>query len=153
MSRPAAFREELEEAGLVHVDARVLGFHLVGAERYAQLTRLLLRGLETGEVSGQSSSLSVYQVTAGPYREGQDEAAGRARDYLTAFRGLELVDVTPAIAAQAAQVRARLGGRMERAFQVATALDRGAAVFLTEGSGIRRIAGMGVMDLDDYADL
>jgi hypothetical protein len=64
--------------------------------------------------------------------------------------GLELVPVTSEVAVQAAQVRAQLGGRPERAVQIATALIGGADVYLTEGSGLRRIVGMAVVNLEDY---
>lgn len=150
MSRRARFRERLEAAGRVHVDARVLAVHLLGDERYVGLTRLLFDGLDTGEVEAQTSSVSLYQLLTEPYRRRRDDDARSAADYLTALRGLDLVPVDGDVAHRAAQVRARLGGRPERAFQIATALEGDADVFLARGSGLRRVAGTEVIDLDDY---
>lgn len=151
MSRRARFRERLEAEGLVHVDARVLAHHLLGAERYTPLTRLLFAGVEEGAVSTQTSAVSLYQLLAEPYRRRREEDARRAADWLTALRGLEVVPVSPEIARRAAQVRARLGGRAERALQIATAVEREADVLLVQGSGIRRVAATAVLDLDDFA--
>lgn len=151
MSARARFRERLEDARLVHVDARALALHLLGHPPYPDLTRLLFEGLRAGEIAGQTSSIALYQVLVEPYRRNRDDLAERAGDDLTAFRGLEVVPVGAAIARQAAQVRARLGGSTERALHLATALDAGADLYLTQASGLRRVAGLEILDLDDYA--
>lgn len=151
MSRRARFRDRLEEARLVHLGARPLALHLTGREGYLELTRLLMEGLEDGSVRGQTSAISLYQLLAEPHRTGREEAARRAGDLLTAFRGLEKVPVTAKLARQAAQVRARLGSPTERSLQIATALDAGAELYLDHDSGLRRIAGMEVVDLGDVA--
>lgn len=151
MSRRARFRERLEEAGLVHVAPRPLAVHLLGRDRYVPLTRLLLEVLDGGGVRGQTSTVTFYQLLAEPYRRGRDEDARRAGDRLEALRGLSAVPVSAALARQAARVRARLGGRTERAVQIATALEAGADLYVDLDSGLRRIAGMEVVDLEDYA--
>lgn len=150
MSRQARFRERLEASDRLHVDARVLAHHLVGDERYAELTRLLFGVLRDGDVHAQTSALSLYQLLVEPYRRDRGDDADEALAHLTAFRGLEVVPVTAEVARGAARVRARLGGATERAVQIATALEEGADVFLAQGSGIRRIVGTEVVDLDDY---
>lgn len=153
LSSRARFRERLEGATRVHVGARVLAFHLLAAEGYLALTRLLFAGLEAGSIRGQTSAVTLYQLLVEPHRragsEGED-VPDRAFRLLTTVPGLEIVPVTPRIASQAARVRASLGGRTERALQIATALAAGADLFLTEGTGLRRIAGMEVVNLEDY---
>lgn len=151
MSRRARFRERLEEAALVHVAARPVAAHLVGRERYVELTRLLFGFLEEEGVRAQTSALTLYQVLAEPYRRGRGEEARRVGDHLEAVRGLQTVPVSAELARQAARVRARLGGRTERAVQIATALEAGADLFLDLDSGLRRIAEMEVLDLEDYS--
>ena len=47
-----------------------------------------------------------------------------------------------------AQVRAQIGGRVERSVQLATALSEGADLFLAQRSSLRRVAGMAVESLD-----
>lgn len=150
MSSPSAFRERLEDARLVHLDARVVAYHLLGDGRYLELTRLLFAGLRSGAIRGQSSVISLYQLLVEPFRRGEgDRASGLAR-HLSVVPGLALVPVSARVAVQAAEVRAQLGGKPERAVQIATALDAGADLFLTEDSGLRRVAGTAVMNLEDY---
>jgi predicted nucleic acid-binding protein len=152
VSLRARFTDRLEEARRVHVDARVLAYHLLGRPPYADLARLLLDGVRSGRIAAQTSSLSLYQLLAEPYRTGSGEAAGRVARFVSAFPGLDMVPVGASVARQAAQVQARLGGRPERSIQVATALAGDADLFVTRGSGLRRIAGMEVLDLDDYLE-
>ncbi len=151
MSRRARFRERLEGASLVHVAPRPLAAHLLGRERHLGLTRLLFDVLSEGTVGGQTSAISFYQLLVEPCRSGREEEARRVGDHLGAVRGLEVVPVTAGLAAQAARVRARLGGRTERALQIATALDEGADLYVDLDSGLRRVAGTEVLDLEDYA--
>lgn len=146
----SALQARVEDALKVHIDARVIGYHLTGDPRYGQLTAVLFDGLRSGRVQGQTSAVTLYQLLAEVFRRAEAERAGEIAKALTVHRGLELVPVTERIATQAAQVRAQLGGRSERALQIATALVEGADLFLTEGSGLRRIVGMSVENLDTY---
>ena len=144
-------RELLEDATRVHVDARVIGYHLVADPRYLELTRLLFSGLRSGKIRAQTSAVTLYQVLAELHRQAQPERAREIGKILTIHPGLEVLPVTAEVAEQAAQVRAQLGGRAERALQIATALISGAELYLTEHSGLRRIVGMSVVNLESFA--
>lgn len=148
---PESFAARLEASGRVHVDASVIAFHLMAAPDYLPLTRVLFDLLSAGRVTGQTSAVSLYQILAEPYRRGEARMAEDVQKQLSGCPGLEVVPVTPEIAAQAAQAQAQLGGRIERALQISTAVDRGADLYLTEGSRLRRIAGIPVADLKEFA--
>jgi predicted nucleic acid-binding protein len=150
VTQHSALRERLEAAELVHVDARVFGYHLIEENPYADLTGVVFAGMQAGSVRAQTSSLALYQLLAEVYRHGEDDRAKEIARTLTIHKGLELVPVTADVAVQAAQVIAQLGGRPERAVQIATALAGGAEIFLTQGSGLRRIVGMVVVNLEDF---
>jgi len=143
--------ERLQRPHLVHLDARIFAVHLLGEGPFVTLTREVVTAMREGRVRAQTSVITLYQLLAEVYRRGESgRASGLARD-LTVHAGLEFIATSPEIAIQAAEVRAQLGGRPERAIQIATALVSGADVYLTQGSGLRRIAGMTVANLEDYA--
>jgi len=150
VSGSAHFRARMEEARLVHVDARVLGYHLLGREPEVELTRLLFAAIRDGSASVQTSSVSVYQLLAEPYRRGEPEVAEEAEKLLEGLRGLDLVPLTTSLAGQAARVRARLGTETAASIQIATAVTEEAELFLTDGSGLRRVAGVRVENLEGY---
>ncbi len=140
--------EHLAGAGLVHVDARVFALHLTGTGPTRQ-TELAFSGIASGRIKAQTSSLTLYQVLVEVYRQGKPTVARDVARHMQLYPRLDIVSASPEIAVQAAEVRAKLGGRPERALQIATALVSGAEVYLTSGSGLRRIAGMRVLNVED----
>ncbi len=141
---------QLTDARLTHLDARVLALHLLGDPAYLSLTKPVLAAVRDGEIRAQTSAVSLYQILAELYRLGRADLAKELAQAIQVHGGLELVPTTPEIAVQAAEVRAQLGGRPERAIQIATALVGEADVYLTTASGIRRIVGMTVINLEDH---
>lgn len=150
MANRAGLRVALEQAGVVHLDASVFALHATAHPRYLDLTRIVLAGIRAGAYEGQTSSVTLLQVLAESYRTGREQGAARVEACLTALPNLRIVPVSTEIARQAAAVRAQLGGSVERALQLATALGSEAEVFLTQRSTLRRVAGMRVDSLDAY---
>ena len=119
MARPVGdvrpLLERLADARLVHVDARVIALHLLGTSPHAGLTRAIFSGLRSGQIRAQTSTVTLYQLLAELFRRGEGRRARSISRALQLHEGLALVPVTAGIAEQAAQVRAQLGGRPERA--------------------------------------
>jgi len=116
-----------------------------------ELTRLLFEGLRSDKLRAQTSAISFYQLLTEPYRRGREDLALQAYKYLSGQRGLEIVPVTGAVARQAAEVQASVGGSHERSVQIATALLRGVRAYVTDKTALRRVGGMEVISLGDYA--
>ena len=150
MSEVESFRRALADAGVVYLDASVLALHLTGEPSYLPLTRVALGGMRDGDFSGLTSALSVFQLLVEPYRSGTEGAAEEVERLLMSLPGLEIVPLSATISGQAAQVKAQVGGSLARAVQIATALGSDAEVFVTQRSALRRIAGLGVLQLDGF---
>jgi hypothetical protein len=146
------FEGLLRSRELVHVDASVIALHLAGVASAVPLTRTLFRLMESGRVETQTSALSLYQLLMEVYRRGEEATAGRIEQLIGSLPGLRVIPLDQKIARQAAQVRARIGGRVERSVQLATALSQGADLFLTRHSSLRRVAGMGIESLDAFSE-
>lgn len=145
----AALREDLADAGRVHLDPTVLARHLRGRPPHTELTAALFEVAADGGPALQTSSFSVFQLMAEPYRRGEAELAERAATYLSAGP-VELVVVSEDVALRAAEVRARLGFGAGRCVQIATALETGADLYVVESSTLRRIAEVRILDLEAY---
>jgi hypothetical protein len=144
------FESLIRDQALLHLDASVLALHAAGIQASLPLTRTLFRLMEEGEVVAQTSALSLYQLLMESYRRGEETSAGRIERLIGAIPGLKVIALDGRIARQAAQVRARIGGSLERSAQLATALSEDADLFLTRHSSLRRVAGMGIESLDAY---
>jgi hypothetical protein len=134
----------------VYIDAAVLALHLAADPRYVPLTRVVLGGIRDGEFEARTSAISVYQLLAEPYRSGHDSTAVRVEMLLSALPGLKVVALSATIAGQAAQVKAQVGGSLTRAIHIATGLAGDSELFVTRRSALRRIAGLGIEQLDAY---
>jgi len=150
VSEVESFRQALADAGVVYLDAGVLALHLAGEPTYLPLTRAALGGMRDGEFSGLTSAMSVFQLLVEPYRSGAEATAEEVDRLLMSLPGLQIVPVSATISGQAAQVKAQIGGSVARAVQIATALASDAEVFVTQRSALRRIAGLGVLQLDGF---
>jgi hypothetical protein len=148
VSESARFEELLQDHDLVHLDASVLALHAAAVAGTLPLTRSLFRAMETGQVSAQTSAISLYQLLVESYRRGEESTATRIEQLIGSIPGLRVIPLDGRIARQAAQVRAQIGGRVERSVQLATALSEGADLFLAQRSSLRRVAGMAVESLD-----
>ena len=148
-ANPCGLEERLTGAELVHVDARVFALHLTGGGPTRQ-TDIVFSGIASGGIRAQTSSLTLYQILAEVYRQGEPASARDVARNMRLYPRLDIVSAGPEIAIQAAEVRAQLGGRPERALQIATALVSGAEVYLTSGSGLRRVAGVHVLNVEDF---
>jgi predicted nucleic acid-binding protein len=136
---------------LIHIDAGVLALHVAGVSSALPLTRTLFRLMDSGDVRAQTSALTLYQLLMESYRRGEESSAERIEQLIGALPGLRVVPIDGKVARQAAQVRARIGGRIERSVQLASALSEGADLFLTRHSSLRRIAGMSIESLDAFS--
>ncbi|MEJ2481696.1 MAG: PIN domain-containing protein [Gemmatimonadota bacterium] len=150
MNERARFADLVRKQSLLHLDASVLALHLAGIPASLSLTRTLFRLMEEGEVEAQTSALSLYQLLMESYRRNEESTSERIERLIGAIPGLKVIPLDGRIARQAAQVRARIGGRLERSVQLATALSEDADLFLTRHSSLRRVAGMGIESLDAY---
>jgi predicted nucleic acid-binding protein len=150
VNETAAFGSVLADAGVVYVDAGVLALHLAADPRYLPLTRVVLGGMRDGEFTGFTSAITIYQLLVQPYRSGHEGTAERAEMLVAALPGLEIVPISATIARQAAQVKAQIGGGLPRAIQIATALAGDSEIYVTQRSTLRRIAGLGVAQLDAF---
>jgi len=88
------------------------------------------------------STITLAEVLAGPYRQGQDALAQR---FERALRRYAMLPVTPEIAAAAARLRARYSLKLPDALQLATALESGAQALVTHDRDFSDVRGIDIL--------
>ena len=88
------------------------------------------------------STATLAELLTGPYQAGKQALATR---YEKALSRHELVPLTPAIAARAAQMRARYRLKLPDAVQLASALEVGASALVTHDRDFSRVDGLPVL--------
>ena len=89
--------------------------------------------------------MTLLEVLVKPLREGHKAIAEQYRDILTTAPGIELFDVTSAIAEGAAQLRAKYNIRTPDAIQLATCMELGADYLLTNDNRLKAVSEVNVV--------
>lgn len=97
-----------------------------------------------------TSAVTLLEVLIVPYRAGDGALARRYEALLTRSRGLTMVELARPLLRAAAQLRAVHGVRTPDALQLAAALGRGCAAFVTNDRRLPDLSNLPVVQLRDH---
>ena len=110
----------------------------------------IFQAITSGQLRGQTSTLTLTEGMVGPLRKGDTETAQRYRDLLLNSFDFQVLPIDAAIAERAAELRVRYNMRTPDAVQAASAIHSGCDAFLTNnGSHFRRITELQILVLDE----
>lgn len=125
---------------VVCLDTAPLIYFIEGHSSYQPVLARLFDFNERGGFSFLTSTVTLLEVLVKPLREGQATIAKQYKDILTSAKGIEITNVTAAIAEQAAFLRAKYNLRTPDAIQLATAIELRADYFLTNDSRLKSVS-------------
>jgi len=102
----------------------------------------LFEAASQGALSIALSTVTLAEVLTGPHKAGQTALAKRFEKALCQY---EVVPVSVSIAALAGQLRAKHRLKLPDALQLATALETGAAAFVTHDRDFSRVTALPVI--------
>lgn len=138
----------IERIGL---DTSVLIYHLEGIVPYTALTMHLLAKAATGRAHLVMSTISVGEILAGPWRADNEEGAKRIEGALRALPGASVADITWEVASRGAELSGRTMLPLPDALIVASAIEHGAQLLVTNDAAWRiKHLPCRVAVLDDY---
>jgi predicted nucleic acid-binding protein len=111
----------------------------------------LIAALERGQFRGVASELTLLELTVRPLSRGRQDAADDYEILLTYFPNLDLAPITRDILMRAAALRARYRIRTPDAIQVATGIELGATLALTNDDAWRALPMIETVVLSDLA--
>lgn len=98
-----------------------------------------------GDLTVALSTITLAEVLTGPFKAGQTALAKRYEKALSLYN---VIPVSTPIAALAAQLRAQYRLKLPDAIQLATALDIGAAAFVTHDRDFSQVTGVEILTGD-----
>lgn len=93
--------------------------------------------LETGQLTGVSSHLTLAECLVRPMRESNEQAIEAVLQFLENQEHVELLPVSRDILVKAAEIRAVTGTKLPDAIHLASAVAGGCQTFLSDDKGIR----------------
>ena len=133
---------QLKVNDLVLVDSVPLIYLLDGHAKFSSLFESLFMAYEAGQLRIAISTITIAEVLAGPFKNGQDVLAKRYEKALSAF---EVIPVTQDIAVSASRLRISCKLKLMDALQAATALEIGAQALVTHDRDFSRFGGLPVL--------
>jgi predicted nucleic acid-binding protein len=134
---------------VVGLDSAPLIYFIEQNPIYLEMMRLFFRALNQGEFRVVTSVVTLLEVLVQPIRRGDTALAQQYRDILFNSENLTTINVFPAIAEEASQLRAAYNLRTPDAIQMATAISQGASFFLTNDARLPSLPGLEVLVLDE----
>lgn len=132
--------------GEVYVDANILIYTIERVAPYALLLDPLWQELAARGERAMTSELVVLETLVGPMRAGNTTLEALFRRVLFRSPTLRLAPITMGVLEHAAQLRAHTPGlKTPDAIHAATALEAGAAMFITNDMAFQRIPGLKVV--------
>ena len=111
--------------------------------------REVFRFAEINKITLVTSTVTLTEVLVKPLRTGDKPVEETYRALLSDTKFVQLIPVDEAIANRAAYLRATYNLRTPDALQVATAIESGAAAFLTNDLEVKRVTEILVLVLDE----
>jgi predicted nucleic acid-binding protein len=141
-----------EDLGLgpIGLDTAIFIYYLEEHPRYLKLVEPIFLAIHEGRLSAVTSAVTLLETLVVPFRLGDLELARRYEELLTQSRGLRLIDLEKPLLRATAQLRAVTRVKTPDALQLTAALTSSCSVFLTNDRGLPDLAGMKVLQLEDY---
>ena len=148
MDRHAAI---LSEHRIVGLDTPIFIYHFERHPLYFPRAHCILEEIAQGRLDAVTSVVTLMEITVQPLSLGRPDIADEYEILLLSFPHLSVQDITVAIARRAADLRARHRLKPADALQVATCLDAGATLFVTNDRDLRTLSDVSVLYLQDFS--
>jgi predicted nucleic acid-binding protein len=130
------------------IDTAIYVYFVENRAIYADKIGAIFQHVETEQIEIRSSVIALTECLTKPLEIADQALVSTYRQLLTAT-DLRLIPVTEEIAERAARLRASYRLRTPDAIHLATALESGSDVFLTNDHALRRVTELRVLILDD----
>jgi predicted nucleic acid-binding protein len=131
------------------IDTSVWIYHFEQHPQFAAPATRVIERLEEGKFRGIASELTLLELTVKPLQLGRQDAADDYETLLSYFPNLQLEPISRIILLDAAGLRARYRLRTPDAIQVATGLQAGATLAITNDASWRNLPMIETVILSD----
>lgn len=145
----AALASALAGHRLIALDTSVWIYHFEGSAAHGQAADRVLEAVSRGRVEAVASELVFLELLVAPLKKGAQDVADELELALSHFPNLRLVPVTRTVLMRAAEIRAQYGLRTPDSIMLATAIESGASLAITNDDGWRKVREVEILLLRD----
>ncbi len=129
----------LSEVKKVALDTNIFIYVFEQSTEFGEKSKSILEGIEDGYFSAIASSVSLTEILVKPICEGNTALEKQYKLLFTHFPNLSIIPVDKPIAERAAYLRGKYGIKTPDALIVATAIQSGAELFITNDERLSQI--------------
>ena len=137
---------------LIGLDTPVWIYHFEGSTTYGRAADAVLEAVSGGRVAAVASELVLLELLVAPLKKGAQDVADELELTLLHFPHLQLAPITRSVLLRAAEIRARHALRTPDAIMVATAIESGATLAITNDDAWRKIDEIEIVLLRSLGD-
>jgi len=134
---------------LIALDTPVWIYHFEGSAAFGKAADGILAAVMLARTGAVASELALLELLVAPLRKGSHDTADEIELTLLHFPNLQLMPVTRAVLMRAADIRARYGLRTPDAIMIATAIESGATLAVTNDGAWRKVHEIDVLLLSE----
>ncbi|GBC93957.1 hypothetical protein HRbin15_02459 [bacterium HR15] len=138
----------LQGVSRLGLDTAPIIYFVEAHPRYDALLMPIFARIDQGAVNGVTSVITLVEVLVHPLRQGRHDLVERYNQLLLTSAHFEVVSISPEIAKQAADLRARYNLRTPDALQIAAAIVNRCDAFLTNDATLQRVKELKILTID-----
>ncbi|MBI4235140.1 PIN domain-containing protein [Candidatus Peregrinibacteria bacterium] len=150
VKEPTELEKLLNDFDTVSLDTVIFIYLLEGENRYSEFLKKLFSFLELNNKKISFSALLLVELLVRPYQNNDLDIAKEWMSYFKMTPNIEIIDLTPTIAVDAAFLRAKYNIKTPDSIHLATAMQKSEAVLLTNDSALKKIEEVKVLCLKDF---
>ncbi|MEJ7701242.1 MAG: PIN domain-containing protein [Pyrinomonadaceae bacterium] len=141
--------EALKNVSTLGFDTAPIIYFVEANPTFDMLVTAIFQGVESGEITGVTSVISLCEVLVHPIRNQNINLKQRYRDILQNSPNFFTRLINSTIAERAAELRPKYNLRTPDALQIAAALDNGCDAFLCNDKNLKRVTELKILILDE----
>ena len=146
-----ALKKAFKNCAGVHLDTNILIYLFQNNEKYSGLLEEIFNFLDAKKITIYFSTLLLTELLVDPFKRDQSDIAKNWLSYFKVAENLEIVDLSPSIAVDAAYLRAKYNIKTPDSIHLATAMQKQKTIFLTNDADLKKIKETKVVCIEDFS--
>ncbi len=140
----------LKSSDVFFLDTVIFIYLFEHNDKYATFLKEFFSLLELGNKKILFSSLLLTELLAAPFKTGDQNIAKAWLAYFKTAPNIEIIDLNPSIAVDAAFLRSKYNIKTPDSVHLATAMQKSGAVFLTNDKDLKKVKEVKVIIIGDF---
>jgi predicted nucleic acid-binding protein len=142
--------DELKQYKRVLIDTNLFIYLMEKHPKYFQVAKEIFQQIEKGQIYGITSILVITEVLTKPLKDNNENLARTYKAAIGTFPNLTVKVIDSSICLTAAELRAKYSFKTPDAIFIATAIEEGAEVFITNDIRLKNMSEINCIIISDY---